>query len=124
MRRARLAIPLLSLAVLCGAPPFPNPARAAEPSWKTVSDRSGNDAILYDPSSVTRPSRNAARVWIRKTGGQRILAEFQCSYKIVREVQVVTEQPNRPPGINMVPSDWRGVVPESALGELFRKICQ
>lgn len=99
-------------------------AWAAEPTWKAIAGKGGTGGILYDPSSVTRPSRDAVRVWIRKTAQQRILEEFHCSYKIVRDVQVVTELPNKPPRITFVPSEWRGVVKESPLGELFGVICR
>ena len=118
-------IALILFFCLAGISP---PARSAETTWKPITGNSGKEGILYDPGSVTYLSRNLARVWIRTNARDgsplRIHEEFNCSYKIVRDVRVVTEMPNKPPQTDLVPSDWRGVVKESPLGELFRKICK
>lgn len=124
MRRDPHIFQLLPLILFSWIVLIPLSASAAEPSWKVISGKSGKDGILYDPASVMYLSRTLTRVWVRNTPQQRTLKEFHCAYKIVRDVQVVTEPPNKPPQTNLIPSDWRGVVPESPLGELFKKICR
>lgn len=103
-------------------------AEAGSERWKPIAGKDGGPGLLYDPDSVTHTSKDARRVWIRsfnQDGSQRkVLEEVNCAYKIIRDIQVVTERPNKPPQINNNPSEWREIVREPPFGDLLKILCR
>jgi hypothetical protein len=114
---------LLSLFIL----PLQN-SEAGKDRWKSVPGRNGQEWILYDPDSVIYLQKDLVRVWIMDTGkdssGRKSLEEMNCSHKIIRDIEVVTEKPNKLILHTITPTDWRGIVKESPRGELFKILCR
>jgi hypothetical protein len=103
-------------------------ATAANERWKAVAGKNGEDRILYDPDSVIPQKPGVIRVRImgfdKDHFTRRSLEEFDCTNKIVRDIEVTTEKPNKPVLRTGAPSEWRGVVKESPRGELFKILCR
>lgn len=103
-------------------------AEAGNERWKAIAGKEGEDRILYDPDSVIPSGSQVFRVWImgfdKDHLPRRSLEEIDCSNKIIRDVEVIVERPNKPVAHTFTPSDWRGVVRESPRGELFRILCR
>jgi hypothetical protein len=107
---------------------FPGTAEAGNERWKAITGNNGEDRILYDPDSVIPVRPGVLRVWImgfdRDHLPRKSLEEIDCSNKIIRDVEVIVERPNKPVSHTVTPSDWRGVVRESPRGELFKILCR
>ena len=96
--------------------------------WKAIAGREGEERILYDPESVIPSGPRVFRVWVmgfdKDHFPRKSLEEFDCTNKIIRDVEVIVERPNKPVAHTITPSDWTGVVRESPRGELFRILCR
>lgn len=116
----------LLLAFSCLA--FSSPSDAANERWKAITGKTGDDRILYNPDSVIPSGPRVFRVWImgfdKDHFPRKSLEEFDCANRIVRDVEVVVEKPNKPVSHSMTPSDWRGVVRESPRGEILKILCR
>jgi len=103
-------------------------AVAGKERWKAISGKNGEDRVLYDPESVIPLRPGVYRVWImgfdKDHSPRKSLEEFDCSNRIVRDIEVVVEKPNKPVSHTITPSDWSGVVRESPRGELFKILCR
>jgi hypothetical protein len=103
-------------------------AECAEERWKAIAGNGGEERILYDPDSIVPSGPRTFRVWIMGFDADHIprksREEFDCINKIVRDVEVIPEKPNKPATRTITPSDWRGVVRESPRGELFKILCR
>jgi len=103
-------------------------AVAGNERWKAIAGKNGEDRVLYDPDSVIPLRQGVFRVWImgfdKDHSPRKSLEEFDCSNRIVRDVEVVVEKPNKPVSHTITPSDWSGVVRESPRGELFKILCR
>ena len=103
-------------------------AIAGNERWKAIAGKNGEDRVLYDPDSVIPLRPGVFRVWImgfdKNHSPRKSLEEFDCSNRIVRDVEVVVEKPNKPVSHTITPSDWSGVVRESPRGELFKILCR
>jgi hypothetical protein len=101
---------------------------AANERWKAIAGKNGEDRILYDTGSVIPLRPGVFRVWImgfdKDHSPRRSLEEIDCSNKIVRDLEVITEKPNKPILHTFTPSEWRGIERESSRGELFRILCR
>lgn len=102
--------------------------RAENERWKAIAGKTGEERILYDPDSIIASGPKTFRVRILGFDAngfpRRSQEEFDCLNKIVRDVEVISERPNRPATRTATPSEWRGVVRETPRWELFRKICR
>src|SRR3990172_7633348 len=85
---------------------------AGNERWKAIAGKTGEERILYDPDSII-PS-----------GSRKSREEFDCNNKIVRDVEVISEKPNRPVIHTFPSSEWHGVVRETPRGELFKNLCR
>ena len=103
-------------------------AEGAKERWKAISGKEGEDRILYDPDSVIPAGSGRYRVWImgfdKDHFPRKSLEEIDCSNKIIRDVEVIVERPNKPVAHTFTPSDWTGVVRGSPRGELFKILCR
>ena len=103
-------------------------AEATNERWKAIAGKEGEERILYDPDSVIPSGPRVFRVWIMGFGKdhspRKSLEEFDCSNRIVRDVEIIVERPNKPVAHTFTPSDWTGVVRESPRGELFKILCR
>lgn len=103
-------------------------ATVGKERWKAIAGKEGEERILYNPDSVIPSGPRVFRVWIIGFDNdhfpRKSLEEFDCSNRIVRDVEVIVERPNKPVAHTITPSDWSGVVRESPRGELFKILCR
>ena len=125
MKRSAVLVLVLLLA------PLPAPQRsafAANERWIAIAGRNGEGRILYDPGSVIPSGPGKFRVWIMGFDADQFprksQEEFDCSNKIVRDIEVVSERPGKPATRAIAPSEWRGVVRETPRWELFKTLCR
>lgn len=106
----------------------PKPSEAGNEKWKAIAGKNAEERILYNPDSVTPVGPGVFRVWIigfdQDHSPRRSQEEIDCSNKIIRDIEVITEKPNKPVIHSITPSDWRGIVQESPRGDLFRILCR
>jgi hypothetical protein len=123
--------PLL-LVLLLGPVPFsamlPAAADAAPERWKAVAGNNGEERILYDPDSVVPSGPGRFRVRImgfdKDHFPRKSMEEFDCGNRIVRDVEVVVERPDRPASRTVTPADWRDAASDSPRGELLKILCR
>ena len=103
-------------------------AEAGNERWKAIAGKEGGERILYDPDSVIPSGPRMFRVWVMGFDKDHLprksFEEFDCTNRIVRDVEVIVERPNKPVAHTFTPSDWTGVVRESPRGELFKILCR
>lgn len=103
-------------------------AEAGNERWKAIAGKTGDDSILYDPGSVIPSGPRTFRVWIMGFDAdhlpRRSQEEFDCTNKIVRDVEVISERPGKPVTRAITPSEWRGVFRETPRWELFQTLCR
>ncbi len=103
-------------------------AAAGNERWKAIAGKTGEERILYDPDSIIPSGPRTFRVWIMGFDGngfpRKSREEFDCINRIMRDVEVISEKPNRPVTHTFTPSDWTGVVRETPRGELFKNLCR
>jgi hypothetical protein len=104
------------------------PAEAGTERWKAVTGKNGEGRILYDPDSVIPLGPGIFRVWIigfdQDQFPRRSLEEIDCPNRIIRDIEVITERPDKPTRHTFAPSEWRGIVRESPRGELSGVLCR
>ncbi len=100
---------------------------AAADQWKYLGTNDKGARFFYDSTSVVPLSKDLIQVWTKEAGpdGQiRRLKEINCSFKVIRDRQVVSEtqakKPVRPPG----PSDWKAMEKDPVTKELHRVLCR
>ena len=103
-------------------------AEAGKEQWKSISGNNNREWILYDPESVIYLQKDLVRVWVmgidNNSTRRKSLEEINCSHKIVRDIEVITEKSNKANVHNIAPSSWHGIVRNSARGELFKILCR
>jgi hypothetical protein len=123
----KIGLVLLLLLVLSLAA-SPGTAEAGNERWRAIAGKEGEGRVLYDPDSVIPGGPGRYRVWImgfdKDHFPRKSMEEFDCANRIVRDVEVIVERPNKPVAHTFTPSDWRGVVRESPRGELFKLLCR
>ncbi len=101
---------------------------AATERWMAIAGKEGEERILYDQDSVIPSRPRVFRVWImgfdKDHFPRKSLEEFDCANRIVREIEVIADRPNKPAVHSFTPSDWSGVVRESPRGELLKILCR
>jgi len=101
---------------------------AGNERWKAIAGKPGEERILYDPDSIVPSGQRMFRVWIMGFDAngfpRKSREEFDCINRIVRDVEVISEKPNRPVNHTFTPSDWHGVVRNTPRGELFKNLCR
>jgi hypothetical protein len=101
---------------------------AGNERWKAIAGKTGEERILYDPDSIIPSGPRTFQVWIMGFDAngfpRKSREEFDCINRIVRDVEVISEKPNRPVNHTFPPSDWHGVIRETPRGELFKTLCR
>ena len=119
---------MLLLLLVLSLAAAPKVAEAGNERWKAIAGERGEDRILYDPDSIIPSGPRVFRVWIigfdKDHFPRKSLEEFDCANRIVRDIEVIVERPNKPVAHTFTPSDWTGVVRESPRGELFKILCR
>ena len=96
--------------------------------WKYIGANEKGERFFYDASSVVRMSADLIQVWTRELtgeGAEKRLEEINCSFKIIRDIQVVSEGqqkkiPPRPTGRK----DWRAMELDPITKELHKVLCR
>lgn len=127
--RKKTGLALFLFLVPCFLLPFDaGAAEAAMERWKAISGKGGEERVLYDPDSIVPAGQGKFRVWVigfdKDHSPRKSMEEFDCSNRIVRDVEVIVERPNKPVAHTFTPSDWRGVARESPRGELYKILCR
>jgi hypothetical protein len=104
-------------------------AHAGNERWKAIAGKTGEDRMLYDPDSIIPSGPRTFRVWSMGFDAdhspRKSQEEFDCTNKIVRDVEVITERPNKPATHTFTPSEWRGIEGESSpRRELYKILCR
>jgi hypothetical protein len=97
--------------------------------WKAIVGKTGEERILYDLDSIIPSGPRTFQVWIMgfdaNGSSRKSREEFDCINRIVRDVEVISEYPNRPVYHTFPPRwDWHGVVRETPREELFKTLCR
>jgi len=104
-------------------------AVAGQERLRVIADKNGKDWIQYDQNSVVPSGPMRFRVWVvgfdTEHFPKRSLEEYDCANRIVRDVEVITERPNKPGTHTFTPSEWRGIERESPTrGDLYKILCR
>jgi hypothetical protein len=104
------------------------PAEAAKQRWKEIPGGNELERILYDPDSVVPSGSNRFRVWITGFDKDRLprksQEEFDCTNRIVRDIEVIVEKPGKSATHTFTPTEWRNVPRDSPRGELLKILCR
>jgi acyl-CoA synthetase (AMP-forming)/AMP-acid ligase II len=103
-------------------------AEAVNEEWKYVASNEQGDRIFYDSSSVIPLSENAVQVWVKNLGhdgsSMKILEEINCSYKIVRERQIISERR----GKSLLPprprTSWKAMELDPVMKKMHKVLCK
>ena len=104
-------------------------AVAGQERLRVITDKNAKDWIQYDQNSVVPSGPMRFRVWVVGFDAdhfpKRSLEEYDCANRIVRDVEVITERPNKPATHTFTPSEWRGIERESPTrGDLYKILCR
>ncbi len=112
-------------AFLCSSGPE---AATAVDQWKYVGANDKGDRFFYDSTSVTPLSKDLIQVWIKELSNEpeRRLVEINCSFKVIRDRQVISEGTNRIVRRRPVklPSEWRAMEKDPVTKELHKVLCR
>ena len=101
---------------------------AANERWKAIAGKEGEERILYDPDTVIPSGPRMFRVWVMSFDKdhfpRKSMEEFDCSNRIVRDIEVTVEKPDKPKFHSFTPSEWRDLDRQSARWELFTILCR
>ncbi len=100
----------------------------AEEKWKYFASNSKGEGFFYDTESIIRSSKDIILVWVKSIGHDssvtRALEEINCSFRIVRDRQVIHEVQNKAPRITNTISDWRPIEEDPVFVELSKTLCR
>lgn len=95
--------------------------------WKYIGANEKGERFFYDASSVMRISAELIQVWTRELtseGSQKSLEEINCSFKIIRDRQVIYEGKQKPRIRHLTPSNWRAMEQDPITKELHKVLCR
>jgi len=120
---AKLFLILCGLCILF----FPQGSQAVNEQWKYFGSNEKGHRFFYDSASVVYFSKDIVRVWTRELTSDaptKRNKEINCSSKIIRDVQVITEKTNKAPHTSLTPSEWRAIENQPPMKELFKVLCR
>jgi hypothetical protein len=119
---------LLGLGAVLLALALPAGVRATADDWKYYGTSEKGERFFYDETSVIYLSTDLIQLWTRELTAQGPTKRFQeinCSYKIIRDLQVIDEgirkAPIRPPRL---PSEWRAMEQDPITQQLYKYLCK
>ncbi len=123
MNRTGLIGLLFSMAALA----FSSGAGAADEQWKYYGTNQEGARFFYDASSVMYISSDEIQVWTRELtieGPAKRLNEINCSYKIIRDLQVIYEGKQKPRFRSQNLSKWRAMEQDPVTKQLHKVLCR
>jgi hypothetical protein len=106
---------------------FSSGTEAATEQWKYLGGNDKGDRFFYDAASVIYASQDLRQVWIKELSNEpeRRLMEINCSYKIIRDRQVISEGKSKVPRRPVkLPSEWRAMEKDPVTKELHKVLCK
>jgi len=122
-----LKVVLASLFVFASAALFSSGTEAATDQWKYLGTNEKGDRFFYDASSVIYAAQDLRQVWIKELSNEpeKKLVEINCSFKIIRDRQVISEGKSKvPPRPVKLPSEWRAMEKDLVTKELHKVLCR
>jgi hypothetical protein len=95
--------------------------------WKYIGSNEKGERFFYDSESVIHVSMELRQVWIKELSNEpeRRLVEINCSFKIIRDRQVISEGKRRTPRRPVrLPSEWRAMEKDPIEKELHKVLCR
>ncbi len=115
---------VLSVVLLC----FAFRAGAVNEQWKYIAANENGSRFFYDSSSIMPISNDVVHVWVKNLGHDgsvtRILEEVNCSYKIVREQQVISERRGKSAPLPRPGLRWKAMERDPVMKELYKALCK
>ena len=118
---------VIGLLFVAAAFVFPCGAGAADDNWKYYGTGKKGERFFYDASSIMRLSGDLIQVWTRELtseGPVKKLEEINCSYKVMRDLQVIYEGKQRPRVRPRTPSNWQAMEQDPITKELHKVLCR
>ena len=100
---------------------------AVTDQWKYLGANDKGERFFYDSESVIHASADLRHVWIKELSAEpeRRLVEINCSFKIIRDRQVISEGKRKaPPRPVKLPSEWRAMEKDPIMQELHSVLCR
>jgi len=122
------ALAVISFLLVMLAPVFSSGAEApATDQWKYLGANEKGERFFYDSESVIHVSQDLLQVWIKELSNEpeRRLVEINCSFKIIRDRQVISEgKPKVPRRPVKLPSEWQAIEKDPITQELHKVLCR
>jgi len=122
------AIGVIGLFLVVIAAVFSSGAEAAaDDQWKFIGANEKGERFFYDAASVIYASQDLRQVWIKELSNEpeRRLVEINCSFKIIRDRQVISEGKSKVPRRPVkIPSEWRALEKDPVMKELHKVLCR
>lgn len=102
-------------------------AEGVKEQWKYLASNDKGESFFYDSASVLYTAPDVISVWTRqltRDAPTRKLEEINCKYKIIRDRQVVLENPGKAPNTRIRPSEWRAMEKQPATQALYKALCR
>jgi hypothetical protein len=119
---------VIGFILIMGALSLSSGAEAAADQWKYLGTNDKGVRFFYDATSVIYMSKDLIQVWTRELTGEgptKRLKEIDCSFKIIRDRQVIDEgrrkTPHQPPRL---PSPWHAMEQDPVTKELYKALCR
>ncbi|HWR59340.1 MAG TPA: hypothetical protein VN328_10670 [Thermodesulfovibrionales bacterium] len=111
---------LVMLAAVCSG------TEAATDQWKYIGTREKGERFFYDAESVLLLSQDVRQVWIKELSEnpERRLIEINCSFKIVRDVQVISEGKKKIQLHPVARRAWQAIEKDAVMKELHKVLCR
>jgi hypothetical protein len=99
---------------------------AATDQWKYIGANEKGERFFYDAASVLVLSQDVRQVWIKELSQnpERRLIEINCSFKIIRDMQVISEGKQKIPLRPAGRKDWQAIEKDPVMKELHKVLCR
>ncbi|RPI37408.1 MAG: hypothetical protein EHM54_03250 [Nitrospiraceae bacterium] len=118
---------VIGLLFIVAALVFSSGVGAAEENWKYFGADQKGSRFFYDASTVIHLSADLIQVWTRELtseGPAKRLEEIHCSFKVIRDLQVIYEGKQKPRVRPRSPSGWRPMEQDPVAQELHKVLCR
>ncbi len=118
---------VIGILLVVGAVVFSSGVEAANEQWKYLGANEKGERFFYDSANVLFFSKDLVQVWVKELSREPAtkLVEVNCTYKLVRERQIISEaQKKAPIPPPRLPSKWRPMELDPAMKELHKMLCR